>query len=318
MLRVGRIKESVYKRSVIKQLHNDKKRTPFDAARTIVVDGWTLAADRIVTNMINTFVADRSYPSTISVSLVMPEGTEEEDFRRFIVRFGSLCAGSDIRASVSDVRVLSEVKTPVFTAVGITYDHHPEPMGKLAAGLDVVAAGAIACEGTAVLALEKEKQLKERFAGFFVDAAKELFYAGAMPAIRVIMSSQDAAGIAVREGGIFGGLWELGTIGKVGLDIDLRSIPVRQHTIEICEYFNINPYMLLSGGCMLLTAPGGEALVSALSQEGIPAAVIGRTCSGNDRIVRYDDEIRYLEPAGTDEIYRIKSFLPDLSEQISE
>ena len=126
-----------------------------------------------------------------------------------------------------------------------------------------------------------------------------------MPIIRDILKGQDTSGIAVRDGGIFAGLWELGTVGKVGLDINLKAIPIRQHTVEVCEFCNINPYMLLSGGCILLAVSEGENLVAVLSEKGIPAAVIGHTTSGNDRIIRYDDEIRYLEPPKTDEIYQV-------------
>lgn len=311
MLRIGKIKESVHQRSVVKQLHNDINRILPDVSRTIVVEGWTLAADRIVTNMINTFAADRSYPSMITVSVIMPEGTDEARFRQFTGRLGILCADSRIQVSVTDARVLPQLGMPVFTVVGMTFEYDMKPMDRLEADMAVLAAGTVAREGTAILALEREEQLKERFATFFVDEAKKIFDAGAMSAIRDILVSQDASGIAVREGGIFAGLWELSTIGKVGLDIDLRAIPIRQHTVEICEFFNRNPYMLLSGGCILLVTFKGEELLLALSREGIPAAVIGHTTSGNDRIIRYDDEIRYLEPPKTDEIYRIGSYAGD-------
>ena len=303
MLRIGRMKESIYNRSVLKQLHNDKHRILPDAARTIIVEGWTLAAERIVTNMVNTFAAERAYPAMITLSAVLPEGTEEKGFRRFTSRLGSLCADSHIRITVADVRVLPQAGTPVFTAVGLTFEGNLKPMERLSADLDILVAGTIACEGAAILALEKERQLRERFAGFFVDTATQLFDSAAMPMIRDILNSQDVSGIAVREGGIFAGLWELGSVGKVGLDINLKSIPIRQHTVEVCEFCNINPYMLLSGGCILLAATRGKDLAAVLSARDIPAAVIGHTTSGNDRIIRYDDEIRYLEPPKTDEIY---------------
>ena len=306
MLRIGRMKESIYNRSVLKQLHNDKNRILPDAARTIIVEGWTLAAERIVTNMINTFVAECSYPAEITVSVILPEGTEEKEFRGVISRLGSQCADNHIHLTVTDIRVLSQTGLPVFTAVGMTFEKDLRPMGSLEPDMDIIVAGTIACEGAAILALEKEKQLKERFAGFFVDTAKQLFASAAMPMARDILLRQGISGIAVREGGIFASLWELGSTGKVGLDINLKAIPIRQHTIEVCEFCNINPYMLLSGGCILLVSPQGEDLFSALSGEGIQAAVIGRTTSGNDRIIRYDDEIRYLEPPKTDEIYRVK------------
>ena len=83
------------------------------------------------------------------------------------------------------------------------------------------------------------------------------------------------------------------------------EIPVRQETIEICEYFDLNPYYLISSGCMLMTGPDGYGLVRALKQEGIPAAVIGKVTEGKARIVRNQGEITYLERPKTDELYRI-------------
>lgn len=56
----------------------------------------------------------------------------------------------------------------------------------------------------------------------------------------------------VTEGGIFGALWEMAEASGVGLDIDLKKIPIRQETIEICEVYDINPYLLISSGAMLI------------------------------------------------------------------
>lgn len=61
--------------------------------------------------------------------------------------------------------------------------------------------------------------------------------------------------------------------------------------------------MLISGGTLLIVCENGERVAAALAKEGIPAAVIGQTTDRNDRIIRYDDEIRYLEPPKEDEYY---------------
>ena len=45
--------------------------------------------------------------------------------------------------------------------------------------------------------------------------------------------------------------------------------------------------------------------MKALEDEGIPAAIIGSTNGGNDRIIANQEETRYLEPAKPDEIYKI-------------
>ena len=85
---------------------------------------------------------------------------------------------------------------------------------------------------------------------------------------------------------------------------DLKKIPIRQETIEICELFNLNPYQLISSGSMLIGTDHGSQLVDALAKEGIHAAVIGKAVEGNDRVIFNDGEKRFLEPPKADELYR--------------
>ena len=75
--------------------------------------------------------------------------------------------------------------------------------------------------------------------------------------------------------------------------------------IEICEIFDINPYKLNSEGAVLIGIPAGEALVQELRRMGMMAAVIGQTNAGNDRMLYYNGNGRYLERPAKDEIYKI-------------
>ena len=83
------------------------------------------------------------------------------------------------------------------------------------------------------------------------------------------------------------------------------KVPIRQETIEICEIFDINPYKLNSEGAVLIGIPAGEALVQELRRMGMMAAVIGQTNAGNDRMLYYNGNGRYLERPAKDEIYKI-------------
>ena len=127
-----------------------------------------------------------------------------------------------------------------------------------------------------------------------------------MSAIADILQEKEVVSIHdVREGGIFAALWELAAAKNVGLSVDLKNIPIRQHTIEVCEYFNLNPYMLRSGGTLLLACANGARIVEKLKNVRVEAAVIGQTTSGNDRLIHYDDEARFLEPPKMDEYYKV-------------
>ena len=97
----------------------------------------------------------------------------------------------------------------------------------------------------------------------------------------------------------------MGAASGVGITADLKKIPIRQETIEVCEVFDFNPYRMMSSGSMLIGCRNGNLLVEELEKSGISAAVIGRANETNDRVIVNDYETRFLEPAGSDELYKI-------------
>ena len=170
---------------------------------------------------------------------------------------------------------------------------------------DIVMTKWIGMEGTAVMASGSYRQLCERYPADLVDEAAHFFGHLSIAAEAACAVKSGASYLMMaREGGVFGGLWKLAADNGVGLVIDLKSIPVRQETIEVCEFFDLNPYELLAGGSLLITTANGGELVRELAKSGVPAAVIGRTTQGNDRIIRHAEESRFLEPARGDEIFK--------------
>ena len=161
-------------------------------------------------------------------------------------------------------------------------------------------------EGSAILADLCGEKLRERYPAWLLEEARGM--EGFLPVCREAEIAAKAGAdalCAAAEGGIFHALWTLAQRAGVGLDIDLKKIPIRQETVEICNALDRNPYGLLSNGSLLCLTPRGDRLVRALQEEGIPAAVIGFAADGNDRVVRNGEETRFLEPAGEDEIYQI-------------
>ena len=164
----------------------------------------------------------------------------------------------------------------------------------------------IGLEGTSILAKEKEEELKKQLPEEMIETVKGFDkYLSVVPDSRIAMEVGVSAMHDVTEGGIFGALWEMAAASGVGLEIDLKKIPIRQETIEVCEVFDINPYMLISSGAMLIGTEHGHQLVEALERAGIHAAVIGYATEGNDRVIINGEERRFLEPPKTDELYRV-------------
>lgn len=181
-----------------------------------------------------------------------------------------------------------------------------ENFGEVVPGMDVVETNWIALGGTVKIAQEKKEELLEHFAPAFLDAAIGFErYLSALPEAATAGKSDVTAAQDVTEGGIFKALWEFAEKCGVGLEIDLKAIPVKQETIEICNFFDVSPYEMISGGSRIFAADNGYDAVRTLDKSGIHAAVIGKTTEGNDRVVINGDEKRFLTPRVKDEIFKI-------------
>ena len=346
-MRIGKVKESILKRSVLRQLHNHSEQgspaSGEDAGDLFMpelmpefsekngvamavnpVEGWTFAAKRAVYGAVNSMLAARANLKAISLSILMPQETEEKQLKALMKEIDNLCTKENILVLSGHTAVSPYVNTLILsvTAMGSIAENKKDIMADreiiadskvkteqialAGTDLDLVVVGTVGREGAAMLADEYAKRLEERYAPSYIEVAKHLFDDGSMSAIADILQEKEVVSIHdVREGGIFAALWELAAAKNVGLSVDLKNIPIRQHTIEVCEYFNLNPYMLRSGGTLLLACANGARIVEKLKNARVEAAVIGQTTSGNDRLIHYDDEARFLEPPKMDEYYKV-------------
>ena len=90
--------------------------------------------------------------------------------------------------------------------------------------------------------LRKEEELLKKFAPSFVETAKNFDqYLSVIPEAKIAREWSISAMHDITEGGVFGALWEMGSGSGVGLDIDLKKIPIRQETVEVCEALGLTP-----------------------------------------------------------------------------
>ena len=71
------------------------------------------------------------------------------------------------------------------------------------------------------------------------------------------------------EGGVLGAVWEIAECSGVGVEVYLDKIPIKKETKDICNYYNISPYQLISSGCMIITTYDGNRLVEQLKMSGL-------------------------------------------------
>ena len=77
---------------------------------------------------------------------------------------------------------------------------------------------------------------------------------------------------------------------------------IRQETVEVCEYYHLNPYQMTSTGSFLMTAADGDALVKELEGVGARAVKLGVATDGKARVITSGEEQRYLDRPAPDEL----------------
>lgn len=337
-MKIGKLPENIYKRSVLKELRYKRKEiisgagignncAVFSPVKEAVVTGMAFMAGKAdhiglaaVHRAVNQIAASGAEPVALTGVLLLTEETPEEELKIVVRQMEKTCEEIGIQAAGLDVSVIPETQVSrkdhlmlTITCLGKIsgYDDSAGTDKNMVSGYakpdqDVVLTKWVGLEGTYWIAREKEDELRKRFSAEYIEEAKGFDrYLSIIPEAATAMESGVGAMHHVSEGGICGALWEMAERSGVGLEIELKKIPIRQETVEICNYFDINPYALLSSGCLLMTADNGYELAESLHKEGISASVIGRTTDSNDRLIINEEEKRFLTPAQQDEYFKL-------------
>ena len=327
-MKIGKVPENVLERSVFKQLHTKRAEVVLGAGigedcaavklkedeifilSTDPITGTAKDIGKLAIQVtVNDLASSGAEPVGVLLTILLPPTAKESHLKQIMSQMEEGCAAANIQIMGGHTEVTAVVNQPVVTVCGVGKVKEGKMVQTSGArpGMDIVVTKWIGIEGTSIIAKEKEEELKTRFSTSFIDKAKEMdVYLSVLPEAQIAVKTGVSAMHDITEGGIFGALWEMGEASGIGLDIDVKKIPIRQETVEICEFYGINPYRLISSGSMLMASEDGNKLVRELEKAGIPAAVIGKATEGKERMIRKDEEEHsFLERPKVDELYQV-------------
>ena len=155
--------------------------------------------------------------------------------------------------------------------------------GGARAGDDVLLMGAIAIEGTSLIARERGADLAARgYDAAFLQRCRDLLFD---PGISVVRAAQLACRTArihamhdPTEGGLATGLWELAWAANLGLVVERERIPVLPECARLCAEYGLDPLGLIASGALLAAVDPADTprLLAAFAAAGLPCAAIGR------------------------------------------
>lgn len=325
-MRIGKVSNTVLQRSVMKQIKHRRDDIILSAgvgedcsAVKIGVEEILVVSTKSVTGteqelgelavygVANSLAAGGANIMGIALNILLPEQAREIVIKRLVSQIEEVCILLNTEILEVNTQVTKSVNQPLLTITGLGTCKKGAlvPTKELQAGNDIVMTKWTGLLGTARLATNRMEELTKKYTRDFISkAAAFTKYSSAVKDATVAKQVGVTCMHYVDERGIYGALWDLSLAAGVGFEVELAQIPIRQETVEVCEFYDLNPYQLMAGGSLLIGATDGSAMVKGLSEAGIPAKVIGKAVKGNDKIIVREGERFSLEPPKTDEFYK--------------
>lgn len=321
-MKIGNLSESALKRSVLKQLKTKREEIINGAgvgedcaifslpesdaavmASAVCDSGEADAAAQALLEASNNVAAGGGIPFAAEMTLLLPDEAEEAFLKEMMCQAEKMAEKLSVQICGGETRISGAVNRAVVSVVclgrkAFSKEGPSEKKGsKARPGQDVVMTKWAGLKGTVELVKKEKEKLFLRYPAYLLEDAEqfEQFYSVIPEAVTARKCGVTAMHDAAFKG-LFAALWEFAEKAGVGLEIDLKKIPLRQETVEICNLLDANPYQIPATGSLLLAAENGYDLARTLEAEGIAAAVIGKVTGERDRVVINEEERRYLEP----------------------
>jgi hydrogenase expression/formation protein HypE len=238
--------------------------------------GWL--AVNVNANDIATFGVE---PAFLFSCILLPEGANRRTVETICAQMDKAARKLGIAIAGGHCEVTPDLTNPIVVgcAVGIAEKGKYVTAGGAKNGDKLILTKTAGIEGTAILASDRENQLKKAMSTKMLQKAKEFFSQTSVveDAITAFKTGGVHAMHDPTEGGIIGGIYEMAEASNIGVRIHEEKIPVQPETARICKFLKINPLQLVSSGALLIAAKPNAAskIVENLKKKNIQASIIG-------------------------------------------
>lgn len=321
-MRPGKVSQTVWRRSVLKQLHKQSDISVLEPSEAEMCTALTIDHEDTVwlsssasmcgntasigyyavVKAINDLMTRGAEPLTVQVSLALPVSAKEAEIQAMSKELRSLCEEQNLIWTGLQAEVYPALQQMLVQVNVMGTADKVCSLKAAAPGQDIILCGSIALEGMERILDECKMELSERFVPAFIrqmeSLKKELLQSRAIRAVRGHVSAMQQIG----SGGILAALWETAEAAGIGLKADLSQMTICQETIEVCEFYRLNPYQMSSTGAILLFTEEGETVLEILRAGGVRAVRLGSTTAENARVITSGEETRFLDRPAPDEL----------------
>jgi hydrogenase expression/formation protein HypE len=233
----------------------------------------------------------------LATLLLPPDSTTEESVEALFAQLGEACDELEVSLVGGHTEVTHGLDRVVVagTMLGEVAKDKLVTTGGARVGDAVVMTKGVPLEGAAIIAREREAELRQRGVSAAVIRRAKGFLRS--PGLSVLPEAEIACELATvhsmhdpTEGGIATALAELAEAAGVGLRIDAERIVRLPEGVELCRAFGLDPLGTIASGALLLTLAPAEAgiVIHALAREGIDSHYIGQVVPASEGVKLVD------------------------------
>jgi len=222
-------------------------------------------------------------PKWFLATLLLPEHISENEINAIFAQISDVCKEEGIAFCGGHTEVTLGLNRPIVIGqmLGETEKTNLVLKSNARENDHVVLAKQIPIEGTAIIARQKESELRKCYPEDFIRRCQNyLFNPGIGVRLAAKIAMDNAAVHAMHdptEGGLATALHELAHAAGLGILIEYSRIPFSGEGKELCEHFGLNPLGVIASGSLIVVVPPDEvhSLLAAYQNAGIIANDIG-------------------------------------------
>jgi hydrogenase maturation factor len=268
--------------------------------------GWL--AVNINANDIATFGVE---PAFFLSCILLPENANRQIVETISAQMNKAAKKLGIAIVGGHCEVTPGLTNPIIVgcAMGLTEKGNYVTAGGAKLGDKLILTKSAGIEGTAILAADREEQLKKALKPKMLQNAKKFY--NNISVVKDALTAFKTGGVTAMhdptEGGMSGGIHEMADASSLSVKIFEEKIHIQPETSKICEFFHIDPLQLISSGALLISAKPefADKIVGELKQQRIHASIIGEFLEKSHRrlIVRKNGETQALPRPISDHLW---------------
>ncbi len=278
------------------------------AASDPITLATTGAAESLVAVNANDLAVMGAEPRWLLVTVLLPEGITDEAAAALLDELAKACARASIALVGGHTEVTAGLDRTVLcaTLLGTVPRRRLRLSRDMSRGDAVLQVGAVALEGSAVLAREHAPRLlAEGVPQSVIDTASGWLDHPGISILPLARKVWEIPGVHAMhdptEGGIATALREFAAAGEADIRVDAQAVTVLPECQTICAALGLNPLGLLASGSLLIAADqrAVPSIQKALAGAGAAVKVIGEVVSPGE------GNLDALPEFETDEITRV-------------